>query len=232
MPKVVHLVRHAQGLHNLPPEEENALKHDPDLTEQGKQDCLVLRDSFPHQESIDLLCASPMRRGIQTAHLVFKPVIDRGLKILALPDAQEGWKDPANTGTEEAQLKAEFGTEYVDWSLVHDGWQSKEGKNASDPASLMARATRLLKWLYERPEQDIAIVGHGYFTHYLTGGVDKDGNQTSKSRCSIRVFSLTWVLAGNWANLETRSYHVVFHDGDEAPHLEELKGARPEDLPN
>lgn len=182
MPKRITLVRHAQGLHNLPPEEENARKHDPDLTEKGKQDCVELCKSFPHQESIDLLCASPMRRGLQTASLVFKPVIDRGLKILAVPDAQEGWIDPANTGTEASLLKTEFGSDYINWSLVKDGWQVKEGKNAPDPASLKARASRVLDWLHERPEQDIVIVSHGYFAHYLTGGIDKDGNQTSKLR--------------------------------------------------
>jgi len=121
MPQIVHLVRHAQGLHNLPPEEENAKLHDPDLTDRGVQDCLVLRDSFPHHNSIELLCTSLMRRGSQTASLVFKPLVDRGIKIIAIPDAQEGWKDPASTGTDAEALKAEFVEQNVDFGLAEEG---------------------------------------------------------------------------------------------------------------
>lgn len=177
MPKIVHLIRHAQGLHNLPPEEENAKRHDPDLTEKGVQDCLVLRDSFPHHDSITLLCASPMRRGIQTASIVFQPLIDRGMKIIAMPDAQEGWKDPANTGTDAESLKAEFGEQTIDFGLVKDGWQKKEGRYAADPDSLRERARRLLSWLHDREEQDIVVVGHGYFSQYVTNSVNEAGEQ-------------------------------------------------------
>lgn len=225
-PKIIHLVRHAQGLHNLPPDQfppsdelppnieiTEAQRHDPNtirdppLTQQGATDCTLLKSSFPHHANIDLLCASPMRRGIQTARCVFDPVIKRGLKVLLLPDAQEAWGDLASTGSSLEELHHEFDDPAdLDFSLVHAGWELKQGANGIDPPNLMARAKRLLNWLDAREEGEIVLVGHGYFFQYLHGGVDETGSQMGR----------------NWRNLEFRSYHLVRRSGDEVARLEQV----------
>lgn len=225
-PKIIHLLRHAQGLHNLPPEQfppSNELSpnieitdsqrrdpntiRDPPLTQQGITDCALLKSSFPHHANVELLLSSPMRRGIQTAREVFEPVVGRGLKVLLVPDAQEGWGDEASTGSSLEELHAEFDDPAdLDFSLVHSGWETKEGANGIDPPTLVARAKRLLWWLGGREEREIVLVGHGYFFQYLHGGVDETGKQTGR----------------NWRNLEYRSYHLVSRSGDEAPRLEQV----------
>ncbi|PNY28675.1 Phosphoglycerate mutase family protein, partial [Tolypocladium capitatum] len=64
MAPTIHLVRHAQGVHNL--SVENEALRDPDLTPLGEQQCAALRASFPHHARITRLAASPLRRTLRT----------------------------------------------------------------------------------------------------------------------------------------------------------------------
>jgi hypothetical protein len=49
----------------------------------------------------------------------------------------------------------------LDFGLVREGWDSKEGEYAADEASLAARAGRMRKWLKDREEDEIIVVTHG-----------------------------------------------------------------------
>jgi len=174
--KIVHIVRHAQGFHQLPLENPNTMLRDPDLTPGGIKACHDFALKFPFHERIQLLCASPLRRALQTTMYAFEPVTQRGMKITALPDAQEGTNAPSDTGSPVEVLAAEFGDK-VDLVNVHGPWYVKEGRYAFDMKSLHTRAESLREWLYERKEGEIALVTHGYFAHYLTGNIDAQGNQ-------------------------------------------------------
>ena len=123
MSPVIHCVRHAQGIHNLTTSNHHVL--DPLLTTYGEQQCFNFATEFPHHKGIELVVASPLRRTIHTALLAFAPEIERGLKILALPDIQETSSLPCDSGSELAQLREEFKHMPVDLSLVEDGWQLK-----------------------------------------------------------------------------------------------------------
>ena len=84
----IHLVRHAQGLHNLCA--ENTKIHDPDLTPLGKQQCAELQKKFPHHHGVDLIVSSPIRRTLYTALLSFEDDIKKKqLTIIAMPELQE-----------------------------------------------------------------------------------------------------------------------------------------------
>ena len=65
--------------------------------------------------------ASPLRRALQTSQLVFGPVLDRGIAIVALPIAEEASADPCDTGSPLEVLKQEF-PERVDFDHVEQGW--------------------------------------------------------------------------------------------------------------
>ncbi|RWA04348.1 hypothetical protein EKO27_g10755, partial [Xylaria grammica] len=69
MAPVIHLVRHAQGYHNL--SRENQWIRDPDLTELGKAQCAELCKKFPYHDKITHLVASPIRRTLFTCQLSF-----------------------------------------------------------------------------------------------------------------------------------------------------------------
>jgi broad specificity phosphatase PhoE len=76
-------------------------------------------------------------------------------------------------------IEAEFG-ECVDASLVEEGWNSNKGIYAPSAEALKERARELRSWLWRREEDEVVVVGHGNFWHYLTGEVDGEGRQTSE----------------------------------------------------
>lgn len=171
MAPTIHLVRHAQGWHNLSVENETI--PDPELTPFGKQQCAELRESFPYQSQISKLVASPMRRTIVTADLAFgRPDL---LPITLLDTLQELADLPSDTGSEPEELKAEFGAK-IDLTNVRKGWNSK-----FDPASpfeptlekIVARAKasrRFLRDLASGLDDDahLVVVSHGAFLHWLS----------------------------------------------------------------
>lgn len=172
MAPVIHLVRHAQGFHNL--SHENEKLPDPDLTDFGKEQCRVLRDSFPDHDKITHLVASPLRRTLYTCLLSFEPVLKRGKKVIALPDAQELSLQPCDHGSDLAKIKKEFDG-VVDFSETHEGWNDKSlgSKYYPIPEKLNARGKDARIWLRELANQhgddaQIVLVTHGGIVHFLT----------------------------------------------------------------
>ena len=160
----------------------NQSMHDPSLTVLGEEQCRYLMEDFPYHQHVDLLVASPLRRTIYTTLLGFKPVITRGLRILTLPEAQEVADLPCDTGSDVKLLKEEFHNQPVDFSLVHDGWNSKKGKWSADAKSIEARAREVRNWLRARPERHIVLVTHGGFLHSLTEDWSDSGKCNGLSR--------------------------------------------------
>jgi hypothetical protein len=104
--------------------------------------------------------------------------VDRGLKIIALPMAEEASDAPCDTGSELEVLQAEFPNN-IDFDHVKHGWWLHEGEFAFEPKALISRAAKLRRWIKARPEKEIVLVAHGFFNHFLTGDVDIEGNQTT-----------------------------------------------------
>ena len=231
MAPIIHLVRHAEGHHNV---EENGEKiHDPFLTDKGKQQCQQLCDEFPHQKEvrnnerfdsedpltqnqIELLMASPLVRTIQTCQIGFEPAVKAGHKIILMPLAQENSDEPMDTGSGEKTITDIFG-DLVDTHRLRmfPQWYTNDGEFSTDSNSLIERARKLRLALRERQEKHIAIVSHGTFAHYIVGNVDDEGGQDTRM----------------WANAEYRSFEFVYPDDEEAmlQELDESKGRR-EDL--
>lgn len=171
MPPILHLVRHAQGLHNV--STSNHILHDPDLTALGEQQCSDLRrrgspSSFPHQQ-IDLVVASPMKRTIRTALLAFGETIlePKSLQVVCLPELQETSGLPCDTGSTREELERLFRGQAVDLQYVTPGWDRKIGRWAPDREAVQARARQARVWLKNRPEKEIVCVTHGDFLHYF-----------------------------------------------------------------
>ncbi|KIX05899.1 uncharacterized protein Z518_03872 [Rhinocladiella mackenziei CBS 650.93] len=181
----IHLVRHAQGFHNLGFQFHSL--PDPKLTPLGESQCAALQaNHFPpsKQESISLVTASPLSRTLHTAYLTFAPALANGKcqpKILAIPDAQETSDCPCDTGSDVPVLQricAEHGWP-VDLSYLSEDWNVKTLSNRYSPASeaikARARDTRLLlrrkaRELAENGDEavEIVLVAHGGYLHYLT----------------------------------------------------------------
>lgn len=142
--------------------------HDPLLTPLGERQSHQLRNSFPIHESIDLLVSSPLRRTMHTTLLGFKPVTERGLKVIAIPELQEVGDFPCDTGSDVQVLKKELEGKPVDLSLVPDNWNSKKGEWGSTDDLVKKRVSKVRQWLKARPEKNIVVVTHGGLVHYLT----------------------------------------------------------------
>lgn len=193
MPPRVHLVRHAQGFHNL--SVANHSIHDPLLTPAGIEQCKTLGRDFPYTTEIDLVVASPLKRTVYTALYSFaEPIEKKKLKVIALPELQETSDLPCDTGSNPEEVDREFNGRPVDTSILasRDGklWNSKKGRWAPNADAIIARAADARRWLLARPEKEIVVVTHGGFLHYFTEdwtGADK--------------------FAGTgWANTEYRTY--------------------------
>lgn len=141
---------------------------DPRLTPFGEEQCRQLVEHFPYHDSVDLLVASPLRRTIYTTLLGFKPEIERGMTVIALPEVQETADVPCDTGTDIGILKKEMESKPVDLSRVMEGWNSKTGRWAPNAEALELRAREARQWLKARPEKEIVLVTHGGLLHYLT----------------------------------------------------------------
>ena len=124
-----------------------------------------------------MLFASPLRRTLKTCQLVFAPCLERGMTIMALPNAVEAFDDPADTGTPLSDLKIEFPE--IDFHLLKQDWYRHEGDLAADPEHIFRRALNLRVWLREQQAKEIVLVAHGMFNHYLLGEVDEAGTQTT-----------------------------------------------------
>ena len=184
MAPIIHLVRHAEGFHNLSRENQQLL--DPELTPAGKEQCKPLREQFPDHDKITHLVASPFRRTLHTCLLSFRPVVERGHRVVALPDVQEVLTQPCDTGSDIEVLKAEFGDQ-VDYSLLMDGWNDKSSASKYEPTSekLDARTRDARLWLrelarsYGGGDAQIVLVTHGGILHFLTQ--DWDGMDLNRS---------------------------------------------------
>lgn len=181
MPTTIHLVRHAQGFHNLC--EANHQIPDPLLTDLGLQQCRTLAQTFPYTDAITHLVASPLRRTLYTTLHAFPSVVrGRGVRVRALPEIQETSDLPCDTGSDAAVLEAEFAqgefAGMVDLSLVHEGWNEKTGRFEPGSTAIQARARDARVWLRalgreQRGVDDVhvVVVTHGGFLHYFTEDV-------------------------------------------------------------
>ncbi|KAK2599861.1 hypothetical protein N8I77_011583 [Diaporthe amygdali] len=206
----IHLVRHAQGFHNLTV--INQQIPDPYLTPTGIEQCAALRASFPHHDRITHLVASPMRRTLQTCEQSFRPAVDAGSKVIAQPLVQEVSTLPCDTGSEPEVLAAEFGA-WADLSIVEKGWNNKAGEGSPwaprvDALEERARGARV--WLRDLGRRwkaegkgdsaDIVVTTHGGFLHFLTQ--DWDGMDLTRGT--------------GWDNTEYRSYEFDEPEGDDS----------------
>ncbi|KAK7557779.1 histidine phosphatase superfamily [Phyllosticta citricarpa] len=206
----IHCVRHAEGFHNLVTPDNHSLP-DPLLTDNGKNQCFALRDTFPYHARVSHVVASPIKRTIYTALLAFSPVIEqKHLKVIALPELQETSDLPCDTGSDPAEVAREFAGQPVDLSRVEEGWNSKKGRWAPESAAIEARARDARQFLRELASSsgdddvEIVVVTHGGYLHFLTSDWD-DFDQFKGT---------------GWKNTEWRTYTFDTSSGAEASVVE------------
>lgn len=206
MAPIITLIRHAEGLHNLHREYQRII--DPTLTDLGKSQCLTVRNQFPHHCKVSHILVSPLFRTIETGYHCFKPAVDRGVKITAMPTVTANAADGCNRGHAPEEIiawaKKTFGSDVLDeqsfrW-LVPYWYEKSEGLYENNDAKLRMRASvaRQIIQGYANSAGDdahIVVVSHWEFLPYLVG--DNPGP--------------------SWNNAEWRSYTIEARaDGETA----------------
>ena len=203
-PKRLHLIRHAQGYHNL--SIENHQLRDPLLTPHGEQECLARSRNIRNtNQRIDCIVASPLRRALHTALSVFRDVLDANpdLKIIALPELQETSSLPCDVGLPLDDLLQHFQGKPIDFSKVKFGWNNKLSGPFSPRIDLVQNRILEARRFLRDLEGGVAVVTHGGLLHFLTddwvgclNGVGKV--HLSRQNCifpsRLRISSLLQIL--------------------------------------
>ncbi|KAK8692412.1 hypothetical protein V6N13_075872 [Hibiscus sabdariffa] len=191
-PKRIHLVRHAQGMHNV----ESEKSRDP-LTSFEFFDAQLSPLSWQQRRDvresgllpkIELVIVSPMSRTLQTAVGIFggEDQAD-GLDVTSWEDPNVEMDEVSRTTSKSrppivayelcrermgkyecdkrgniSQYRSRFPE--VDFSLIENEddvlWDPNERETFE---AVKVRAIKFIKWLWERKEEEIAVVSHGVF---------------------------------------------------------------------
>ncbi|KAJ5506883.1 Histidine phosphatase superfamily clade-1 [Penicillium expansum] len=180
MPGMIHLVRHAEGLHNL---RNNPDIRDASLSQRGFDfaEDLGLRFIQAHSNSVGAVVSSPLRRTIQTSLTAFPRILSsaqypensgRGVRdgvMLALDaDLQEITDLPCNTGSSLTDLVNEFPELGPNIQALDQNWYIKTGPDSPLPQSDSDRRIQILERLQQilaalqnsQKDKDILVVTH------------------------------------------------------------------------
>ncbi|PVH85674.1 hypothetical protein DL98DRAFT_373706, partial [Cadophora sp. DSE1049] len=169
----IHLVRHAEGPHNLRsiPEKERIAMLDPGLTPYGISQSKLLAQRFHAMDKVTHILAFPLRRTLLTGLVAFKPAINRGIQVILVPDLRECGLGPCNTGSNipdllEEVFKSEEGVrmDCIDATHCYSGWEHNT-ESGYDNDLRRQRADRMRSMLFhlgkiaaEESSDDVEIV--------------------------------------------------------------------------
>jgi len=215
--KLLHLIRHAQGTHNVQSDYRNPAHIDAPLTPLGRIQCAQLQKKLIQERlTVDCIITSTLTRAIQTAQLSFDHQLSRQpIPFIACEDWRETVNYLCDTRRPLSALKAEY--PHIDFSAVpsqHDLiWEKYERifgshdrftqhRESNDHAALALRVGAAWKFILNRQEKSIALVSHSaLFMHMFNKleGVlsygDDDVRQAMQNKfenCEIRSM---WVEA-------------------------------------
>ena len=219
---MIHFVRHAEGYHNeairkagseLPtiystPDSEKFL--DARLNDVGKQQCLKVRADVienRHAQRIkpEVIIVSPLTRTLETAHLLFGKSKHPNTFIVH-NICRERWGKYVNDKRRKAsEIRSEFERVYAesgdlinfdDFAFPSEEDEEWTEERESDE-HCSARGIKLLQWLNQREEREIAVVTHSSFLRHLfkefgsnLSQVDRSTLQRSAGNAEIRTITL------------------------------------------
>ncbi|KAJ4843117.1 hypothetical protein Tsubulata_002901 [Turnera subulata] len=204
--KTIHLVRHAQGTHNVEGEKNYKAYLSPEyfdapLTQLGWQQVNYLRKHVHAcglSKRIELVVASPLLRTLQTAVGVFggEGYTDR-LDILPLMVANAGnsCQGAISSLNSPPFIAMELCREHFLESDEDELWKPDVRETTEE---LAARGLKFLNWLWTRKEKEIAIVTHSGFLVHTLSALGNDCHPLMKKEISKR-----------FANCELRSMVIV-----------------------
>ncbi|CAN1341138.1 Phosphoglycerate mutase-like protein 1 [Linum perenne] len=201
--KTIHLVRHAQGVHNVEGGKDYNLYMSEDLfdarlTELGWEQVDNLRKhvrGIGLDKKIELVVVSPLLRTMQTAVGVFGG--DRHSDGVPLMVEHAGESDrPAVSCLDCPPFMAvEQCREHLIQNNADELWKADIREKDEEVA---ARGLQFFNWLWTRKEKEIAVVSHSGFLYHALSHFGNDCDPTVKSE-----------ICTHFANCELRSMVIV-----------------------
>lgn len=175
--QVIHLFRHAEAAHNS---EDDTSIRDPYLTINGIAQAEQILTTYKFLNQPTLVLVSPLQRALQTALYAFHPIFnkrvtklypqERAPRFLALPQLQEVSENPCDTGISLSSLKKEY-CEYIEfpdeWFESDERFRKQNTTFANENVLLGKRAKSVLDFLNQSPHEEVIVVTHGDFSHFL-----------------------------------------------------------------
>lgn len=195
MSKTLYCIRHGTALHNInfPKMGRKAYTefHDTPLVDYGHLESTTFGQNWFTQYDIELVVTSPLTRTIQTAKNIF--IAQPNIHIIALdclkehPQSEE-W---CNSRQSLSILMKKY--PFIDFSEIKDDkdiiWQKKRLSDEVELTNLHGRIDELKKWILNRPEKTIAVIGHSSFFGEML--FNKMGDEDSElQHCCPYIYKL------------------------------------------
>ncbi|CAI0548433.1 unnamed protein product [Linum tenue] len=209
--KILHLVRHAQGVHNVAGAQDHSALMSPryfdaNLSPLGSQQ---VRDLSSYVVSsgilakIQLVVTSPLSRTIETAVKVF----DRKLTSESVQNSGDDAAEMSDVNyppilayelcrerlglhpCDKRRTVTEYRSLYpdVDFSLIESDDDVMWKPDARETfAEVAARGLKFMNWLWTRPEKEIAIVCHDRFLQYTLEALTTDCQPSLRAEVSTQ----------------------------------------------
>ncbi|KAL4556524.1 hypothetical protein LXL04_039180 [Taraxacum kok-saghyz] len=202
--KTIHLVRHAQGIHNVAGEKDHSAYlseqlFDAQLTPLGWQQVDNLRKhvhaSGLHKR-IELVVVSPLLRTMQTAVGAFggEGGVD-GINPLMTENAGKSNRPSISSLNCPPFIAMELCREHLIENEEDVLWTADTREKNEDVAG---RGVKFIKWLLTREEKEIAVVTHSGFLYHTLAAYGHDCHPT-----------LTKEMSKHFNNCELRSMVIV-----------------------
>jgi broad specificity phosphatase PhoE len=150
------------------------------LTPLGRQQCVDFAHANPEFQNVpEVILTSAFRRTLSTTLLALPGAFARlapAGKVVLMPQLQETHDFPSDTGSDRAVLEAtdefkDLARQGVDWSPLTDEWNKNEGFYAPSLEALRARAKWVRRYVRDRPEREVVLVGHGGIFREIDGRI-------------------------------------------------------------
>ena len=171
--KHLYCIRHGTALHNINFKTmgDKAYTNFPDtpLVDRGIKDAIYLERTWEQIPKIDLVVVSPLSRTLQTADTIFRL---HNKPIVVLDDLIEYKQSEhiCNFRKNTSMLKKIYPN--MDFSQIKTDeppyWSDIKRTIEEEITLLKDRISKFKEWIKERPERNIAVVGHSaYFNMML-----------------------------------------------------------------
>ena len=196
--KLLHLVRHAHGVHNAVGEvnyDDYKLEVNEDavLTDLGVSQCKELSEAAAALVSgSKVLLVSPMRRTLETAQYSFPSLIGKVPWIALESLREQTGAHPCDRRRPKSELSVKH--PHVDFSQVMDEldplyWNYPTSREPSEEVS--KRCRDLLRWVLASDYEELVIVTHSAYLRHLLAILSPEANQDPQSmdhfkNCELR----------------------------------------------